>query len=115
MNNNQFFSQKLNVPREIPKNRNDTQQGDDTQQQGCRRVKPPKDSRFTEIQSWQSESATIALEGMPSPQKIFLSALKECKVAKNHKCAYTSEGEVTLEPLADAICHLNGMLKILFI
>lgn len=72
MNNNQFFSQKLNVPREIPKNRNDTQQGDDTQQQQeCRRVKPPKDSRFTEIQSWQSESATIALEGIPSPQKIF--------------------------------------------
>lgn len=46
-------------------------------------------------------------------EKNFLSG---CKIDSkmNHKCAYNSEGEVTLESLADAICYLNGMLKILF-
>lgn len=33
----------------------------------------------------------------------------------NHKCAYNSEGEVTLESLADAICYLNGVENIIYI
>lgn len=37
-----------------------------------------------------------------------------CKIeSQNHKCSYTPEGKVTLESLADSICHFNGMLKIL--
>lgn len=37
-----------------------------------------------------------------------------CKIQskENHNCCYTSEGTVTLESLADAICHLSGMLQL---
>lgn len=38
-----------------------------------------------------------------------------CKIQSklNHNCCYTSEGKVTLESLADAICHFSGMLQLL--
>lgn len=37
-----------------------------------------------------------------------------CRIeSRNHKCSYTPEGKVTLESLADSICHFNGMLEIL--
>lgn len=37
---------------------------------------------------------------------------KGCKMRRNgtHKCAYTSDGEVTLQSLANAVCFLGGML-----
>jgi len=36
-----------------------------------------------------------------------------CKIPQNvHKCAYNEQGEATLQSVADAICHLNGMVKI---
>lgn len=55
--------------------------------------------------------STIISEEIRNPQK-YSSSSKQCKLRKDHKCAYTSERKVTLESLADAVCYLNGMLKI---
>lgn len=59
----------------------------------------------------QSMSATVTSEEIYHSQNV---SLRRCKIrsTRNHKCAYTSQGKVTLESLADAICHLNGTLKI---
>lgn len=58
----------------------------------------------------KSKSAIIS-EEIHNPQK-YSSSSKQCKLRKDHKCTYISEGKVTLESLADAVCYLNGMLKI---
>jgi len=42
---------------------------------------------------------------------------KGCKIPQNvkHECAYNEQGEATLQSVADAICFLNGMVKISYV
>lgn len=57
-------------------------------------------------------------EGSVHPTSSKSAFKKGCKIHStkgfNHKCAYTEEGHVTLESLADAVCSLSGMLNISF-
>lgn len=93
-----FVSHRINVPYEIPKNKNHKE---------CKGIKPSQES--SRLLTEMHKSSTIASEKR-SHENFSLSG---CKIHSkmNHKCAYTSE-EVTLESVADAICYLNGMLKI---
>jgi hypothetical protein len=102
LNNNEqsVVSDEINILHEIPKNNSHID---------CKGVQLSKEESFmTKI--YKSTSAIITSAEIYSPQEF---ALSECKIRSkvNHKCAYTSEGKVTLESLADAICYLNGMLK----
>lgn len=93
-----FISHRINVPYEIPKNKNHKE---------CKGIKPSQES--SRLLTEMHKSSTIVSEKR-SHEKFSLS---RCKIHSkmNHKCAYTSE-EVTLESVADAICYLNNMLKI---
>lgn len=72
-------------------------------------IKPVKESS---VEIHMSKNITNTSEGICSSQEVFLSAAKCEKCSKNQqKCAYGSNGEVTLKTLADAICYLNGKLK----
>ncbi|XP_071574735.1 uncharacterized protein [Temnothorax nylanderi] len=89
---------EINV-REISKNKDDDIH--------CEEVKLSKESSFcTEVRKSKPNTATS--EGICNSPKFSLSA-KGCKIhKKSHRCAYTSEGEVTLESVADAVCYLNA-------
>ncbi|XP_039313293.1 uncharacterized protein LOC113003753 isoform X2 [Solenopsis invicta] len=93
---NKMDKMDINVSHEILQNKNTE----------CRNIgiKLLKDN----TEKHKSKSATTALEEIYSLKKF--SSAKGCKMKSktNHKCAYSSDGEVTLESLADAICHLNA-------
>lgn len=98
-----FVAHENNVSRKILKNK-------DTVYKGINLVK--ESSCFMEMH--KSKSAANTSEEIYSSQEVSLNAAG-CKIcSKNQQeCAYTSKGEVTLESLANAICNLNGKLKIL--
>ncbi|XP_036145344.1 uncharacterized protein LOC105828494 isoform X2 [Monomorium pharaonis] len=88
-------SHKINVSNEIgeiPENNNYM-----THQE----VKSVKESFSMEMP--KSKSAAITSE--ENPEEFSLTSTK-CS-ANHQKCAYTSKGKVTLESIAQAICHLN--------
>lgn len=66
-------------------------------------IKPTKDLVLIEKQ-------TSKPVGTIKGEEAITSDSKGCKVRNIHKCAYTEEGEVTLQTLANALCHMNSML-----
>lgn len=93
---------EINVSAEISKNK------DYTVYKG---VKPKENS--ISMGKYKSKPATIT-SGRVCSSQAFSSNPTGCKICSmnEQKCAYTPKGEVTLESLANAICYLNGKLKI---
>ncbi|XP_067211579.1 uncharacterized protein [Linepithema humile] len=92
-------SDEINIPHTVPENKSYMER------KGLKLLK--ERSFVTEMH--KPTSATIASEEICK----FVDQISGCKIRSkiNHKCAYTLEGTVTLESLADAICHFNAEIS----
>lgn len=106
-------SHDINVLREIAKNQKQKTTKNtilkNKDDMGCKEV--ASSERSFSMETYKSESTEISSEVCSSKRTLSVNGCKtSSKIHK--KCSYTVQGEVTLESLADAICHLNGTSKI---